>query len=81
MPIAMEVPLTIATACDNVRHAVYLGGYCGAKLPLAIVLIAQRLSQDLLRQPMGSVLTRDDHASFLVGSGTTVMVRALVMPS
>ena len=81
MAIAMTVPLTIATACDSVRPVVYLGGYCGTKSHLAIVLIARRLFQDLLRQPTGSVLTRDGHALFLMGSGTTVMVCALVMPS
>ena len=65
---------------DSVRHVAYLGGYCATKLPLAVVLIARRLPQALLRQPMGGVLTRDDHALFRMGSGATAMVHAHVRP-
>ena len=69
----------IATASNGMRHAAYVGGYCTAQLPLAIVPITRRLPQDPLRQSMGGVLTRDGHTLFPMGS--SVMVDAFVRPS
>ena len=55
MAIAMVAPSTIATACDGVRHAAYLGGYCAAKLLLANVPITRRLPLDPLMQSVSGV--------------------------
>ena len=49
--------------------------------PPAIVPITRKLPQEPLRQSMGSVLTRDDHELFQVGSEVTVVVHVLVRPS
>ena len=70
-------------AVDNragVRHVAYLGSYYATKSPLAIVLVTRRLSQDPLRQYMGRILTRDDHALFPMESDATVMVELVQWP-
>ena len=62
-------PPTIAATCNDVRHAVYLGGYCAAKSPLNPEPLPLIVPNEPLRQTMGRILMMSDHASFLIGSG------------
>ena len=60
---------TIATACDSVRHAAYLGGYCAANSPLSIEPLPLMVPKGPLRQSMDGVLmiSVSDHAPFSIG--------------
>ena len=72
--IAMAAPSTIATACDGVRHAAYLGGYCAPKSPLGMEPLPLMVPKDCLRISMGGVLMPSDYAPFPIGSDAAVMV-------
>ena len=67
-------PPPIATTCNGVRNAIYLGGYCAAKSPLGMEPLPRMISKDPLRQSMGGILKTFDHAPFSIGSGVAVMV-------
>ena len=65
---------TTAMACDDVRHAAYLGGYCTAKSPLGMEPLPLMVPKDPLRQSMGGFLMTSDHAPFPIGSNAAIMV-------
>ena len=74
MVIAVAALSTIATACDGVRHAAYLGGYCTAKSPLGMKPLPLIDPKDALRQSMGGCFMTSDHVPFPIGSDAAVMV-------
>ena len=70
-------PSTIATVCDSVRHAAYLGSYCAAKLPLGMKTLPLMIPKDPLRQSMGGVLVTNNYAPFPIELNAVAMVDIL----
>ena len=77
MAIERPSPPAIATACDGVRHAAYLGGCCAVKSPLGMEPLPLMVPKDPLRQSMGGISMTSDHAPSPIGSGAAVMVNIL----
>ena len=72
--IARPSPPKVVTACDGVRHAAYLGGYCAAKSSLGMEPLLLMVFKDPSRQYIDGVLIKSDHTPFPIGSDAVVMV-------